>query len=77
MHCVRVQVTRFAAPMAYNYMHVIRMNEYLGEDRVGRPGFPPSVSYMPATFTCPSLVTCLPPPVYACGTLLGEGQTVA
>ena len=29
-----LQVTRFAAPMAYNYLHVIRMNEYLGEDRV-------------------------------------------
>ena len=28
------QVTRFAAPLAYNYLHVIRMNEYLGEGRV-------------------------------------------
>ena len=30
------QVTRFAAPMAYNYLHVIRMHEYLGEERVRR-----------------------------------------
>jgi hypothetical protein len=29
-----MQVTRFAAPLAYNYLHVIRMNEYLGSDRV-------------------------------------------
>lgn len=29
-----VQVTRFAAPLAYNYLHVIRMQEYLGADRV-------------------------------------------
>jgi hypothetical protein len=28
------QVTRFAAPLAYNYLHVIRMHEYLGEERV-------------------------------------------
>ncbi|KAK9907685.1 hypothetical protein WJX75_008089 [Coccomyxa subellipsoidea] len=27
------QVTRFAAPLAYNYLHVIRMHEYLGPDR--------------------------------------------
>ncbi len=31
-----MQVTRFAAPLAYNYLHVIRMNEYLGSDRVRR-----------------------------------------
>ena len=29
-----MQVTRFAAPLAYNYLHVIRMQEYLGSDRV-------------------------------------------
>ncbi|EIE27296.1 hypothetical protein COCSUDRAFT_64161 [Coccomyxa subellipsoidea C-169] len=27
------QVTRFAAPLAYNYLHVIRMHEYLGPDK--------------------------------------------
>ena len=32
-----VQVTRFAAPLAYNYLHVIRMQEYLGSDRVCGP----------------------------------------
>ena len=25
------QVSRFAAPLAYNYLHVIRMHEYIGE----------------------------------------------
>ena len=32
-----MQVTRFAAPLAYNYLHVIRMQEYLGSDRVRSP----------------------------------------
>lgn len=35
-HCC-VQVTRFAAPLAYNYLHVIRMQEYLGSDKVSSP----------------------------------------
>jgi len=34
---VCVQVTRFAAPLAYNYLHVIRMQEYLGSDGVSSP----------------------------------------
>ena len=44
-----MQVTRFAAPLAYNYLHVIRMQEYLGSDRVRSPTArtPEGLSYSP------------------------------
>ena len=56
-----VQVTRFAAPLAYNYLHVIRMQEYLGSDRVRSP---------PAIALCASASDFLYPYLHSTYTLI-------